>query len=68
MTTGTVKFFWKDNYGFIALDDGTREIFVHRSQLAEWEEIGPWDRVEFTIGANEKNGKDEAKNVRKIAA
>lgn len=63
MTTGTVKFFNEEKgFGFITPDDGSKDIFVHKSNLSET--ITENDKVEFTIGESEKG--PHAENVQKI--
>jgi CspA family cold shock protein len=69
MTTGVVKWFNSTKgYGFIAPDDGSKDIFVHisaveRSTLAELRE---GDRVAFDVVAN-RNGKTLAENLKAAA-
>jgi CspA family cold shock protein len=64
MTTGIVKFFNKDkNFGFISPDDGSKDVFVHGSNVLG-EEIADGDAVEFEVGEGRKG--PEAKDVKKI--
>jgi cold shock CspA family protein len=56
-------------YGFIQYHPDN--IFFHFSQMAEGEEyegLEEGDTIEFNIGANERDGKKMAKNIRKVAA
>ena len=72
MPEGTVK--WYDRrkgYGFIALDDGSADIFVHYTNFVdELSTLNEGDAVEFTIIEGEKglradnvNGKSTAGNL-----
>ncbi len=48
--TGTVKWFdAQKGYGFIAPDDGSREVFVHFGDLVarEYKPLEPGQRVQF---------------------
>lgn len=60
--TGTVKFFNKANaYGFITIDNSDREIFVHKNDVNNKQDLNQDDRVEFSIGSGKKG--DVAKEV-----
>ena len=67
VTTGTVKFFNAEKgYGFISLEGGDKDVFVHYSNIQ-----GNGDRtleegqkVEFDVAPGRKG--DEAQNVRAI--
>ena len=68
--TGTVK--WFDDgkgYGFIAPDDGGKELFAHFRQIqgggGERKTLRERERVEFTVGQGPKG--PEATNIRAIA-
>jgi CspA family cold shock protein len=69
-TTGTVKWFNDSKgFGFIALEDGSKDVFVHHSAIqngGEYRTLNEGDRVEFDVVAGEKG--PAAENVRKIEA
>ncbi len=56
MPTGTVKFFSERGFGFITPEDGSEEIFVHRSaiQAEGVTNLAEGARVEFDIVQGEK--------------
>ena len=59
MEKGIVKWFdSRKGFGFITLDDGTKDIFVHYSGIkgteSEYRRIYEGDEVEFTIIDGEK--------------
>lgn len=65
MTTGTVKWFNPTKgYGFIAPDDGSKDVFVHISAVerAGMSNFGEGTRVKFELQRG-KNGKDSAENL-----
>jgi CspA family cold shock protein len=67
MPTGRVK--WFDNkkgYGFIELDDGSGDIFVHYSDIVEegFKTLSEGDAVEFEISESDQSRK--ATKVKKI--
>ncbi len=65
--TGTVKWF-NDNkgYGFITLDDGSKDCFVHHSAIQGngFKTLAEGDRVQFDVVAGQKG--PAAENVVKI--
>ncbi len=66
MSTGTVKFFNRTkNFGFITPEDGSKDVFVHGSNVIG-ESIADGDTVEFEIGEGRKG--PEAKNVTKTGS
>jgi cold shock protein len=57
MAQGTVKWFnGAKGFGFIAPADGTADLFVHQSQIQDYESHGMAEaqRVEFEIGDGRK--------------
>ena len=67
MTTGTVKFFNAEKgYGFISLEDGAKDVFVHYSNIAGsgYRTLEEGQKVEFDVAPGRKG--DEAQNVRAV--
>lgn len=67
-STGTVKWFEdKKGYGFITVDDGGKDCFVHHSAISAegFRTLSEGDRVEFAIEQAAKG--PQAINVVKIA-
>ncbi len=63
MNNGTVKFFNNiRGFGFIAPDDGGKDVFVHKSNLID--EITEEDKVSYDVEEDEKGLK--AVNVKVI--
>lgn len=61
---GVVKFFNdRKNYGFIEPEDGSEDLFVHRSDI-ESDTLNEGDEVEFDTEEGEKGPR--AANVKKI--
>ena len=53
MNNGTVKFFNNvRGFGFIAPDDGEKDLFVHKSNLVD--EIAEGDKVSYDVEEGEK--------------
>ena len=53
MNNGTVKFFNNTRgFGFIAPDDGGKDLFVHKSNLVD--EITEGDKVSYDVEEDEK--------------
>ncbi len=53
MSKGTVKFFNKSKgFGFIAPDDGSKDIFVHQSGLID--KITEGDKVSYDVQEGQK--------------
>ena len=67
MTTGTVKFFNAEKgYGFISLEGGAKDVFVHYSNIAGsgYRTLEEGQKVEFDVAPGRKG--DEAQNVRAV--
>jgi len=67
MAQGTVKWFNDSKgFGFITLEDGSKDCFVHHSaiQAEGFRSLSEGDKVEFDIVQGEKG--PAAENVRKI--
>jgi CspA family cold shock protein len=65
MSTGTVKWFNSSKgYGFIAPDDGGKDLFVHHSDIQSngYATLDEGQKVEFDVGEGQKG--PCAKNVR----
>ena len=67
-TTGTVKWFnGSKGYGFITPEDGSKDVFVHHSEIkAEgYANLDEGDRVELTVEESPKG--PQAVNVVKLS-
>ena len=66
MTTGTVKFFNSTRgFGFIQPDDGTRDVFVHATQVerAGLAMIVEGQKLSFDIVDDARTGKSEVAEI-----
>ncbi len=67
MTQGTVKWFNTGRgYGFIAPDDGTPDVFVHKSAIeaAGYRDLQDSQRVEYDVTQGPKG--PQAQHVRQV--
>ena len=67
MTTGTVKWFNpQKGYGFIQPDDGSRDVFVHISAVAQagMQDLREGQKLNFDILADRRTGKSSAGNLK----
>jgi len=68
MTTGTVKFFNTDKgFGFIAPDDGSKDVFVHATAVerAGLGSIKEHQKLSFDLERG-NNGKTSAVNLKSV--
>lgn len=66
MATGTVKWFnGSKGYGFLSVDGGKKDIFVHFSQIVGegYKSLTEGQRVEFEIAETEKGQQAERVTV-----
>jgi CspA family cold shock protein len=67
MNTGTVKWFNNQKgFGFIQLESGSKDVFVHISAVerAGMSTLNEGQKVAFDIVADRKTGKSAAENLR----
>jgi CspA family cold shock protein len=67
MNTGTVKWFnSQKGFGFIAPEDGGKDVFVHISAVerAGLNSLNEGQKVSFDIVADRRTGKSAAENLR----
>ena len=72
MEKGIVKWFdSRKGFGFITLDDGSKDVFVHYSSIKgsddEYKRINEGDEVEFTVVDGEKGPQAQDVTVTKKA-
>lgn len=66
MNTGTVKFFnATKGYGFISLETGGQDVFVHISAVerAGLNTLNEGQKVTFDVVRDQRNGKNAAENI-----
>jgi len=69
MNKGTVKWFnGQKGFGFIAPDDGSKDVFVHVSAVerAGMTGLGEGQKIAFDIVDDRKTGKSSATNLQAI--
>jgi cold shock protein len=67
MPTGTVKFYnAAKGYGFIQLDEGGADVFVHVSAVeqAGMRSLAEGQKITFDVEADRRTGKSRAVNIR----
>jgi CspA family cold shock protein len=67
MKTGTVKFYnSQKGFGFIAPDDGGKDVFVHATALevAGMRGLVEGQKISFDIESDRRSGKDAAANLK----
>ncbi|NND00104.1 MAG: cold-shock protein [Gammaproteobacteria bacterium] len=66
MTTGTVKFYNdQKGYGFIAPDDGSKDVFVHATALerAGMNGLAEGQKVSFETDVDQRSGKTAVSTI-----
>ena len=69
MPIGTVKFFnAQRGFGFIALDDGSPDVFVHVSAVeqAGMRTLHEGQRISFELVTDPRRGKTNAQNLKAV--
>jgi CspA family cold shock protein len=69
MMKGTVKWFnGQKGYGFIAPEDGSKDVFVHISAVerAGMQSLNEGQKVSFEVVADRRTGKSSAGNLRAV--
>ena len=67
MAIGTVKWFnSQKGYGFIAPEDGSKDVFVHISAVerAGMHSLNEGQKISFEVVADRRTGKSAADNLR----
>jgi cold shock protein len=67
MKTGTVKFYnSQKGFGFIAPDDGGKDVFVHATALeaAGMRGLVEGQKISFDVESDRRSGKDAAANLK----
>jgi cold shock protein len=69
MNTGIVKWFNNQKgFGFIQLENGSKDVFVHISavELAGMSTLNEGQRLSFDVIADRRTGKSSAENLRTV--
>jgi len=69
VNTGIVKWYnSQKGYGFIALEDGNRDVFVHVSAVerAGMSELREGQKVSFDVVTDSRSGKASAENLQTV--
>jgi len=69
MATGTVKWFNEQKgYGFIAPDQGGRDVFVHVSAVERsgLRSLADGQKVSYDVEADRRTGKESATNLKAV--
>ena len=69
MATGTVKWFnGTKGYGFIAPDDGGKDVFVHISAVerAGMRSLNEGQKISFEVVSDRRSGKSAADNLQAV--
>jgi cold shock protein len=69
MRTGIVKFYnSQKGYGFIAPDDGGKDVFVHATALerAGLRGLVEGQKIGFDVETDRRSGKDAAANLQQV--
>jgi CspA family cold shock protein len=69
MKTGTVKFYnSQKGFGFIAPDDGSKDVFVHATALeaAGMRGLVEGQKISFDVQADRRSGKEAAANLQQV--
>lgn len=64
MPTGKVKNYnFERGFGFIKCDDGSGDVFFHKSSMREGDEVAKGSAVSFEMGVDPKTGRTKAVRV-----
>ncbi|WP_168878888.1 cold-shock protein [Rhizobium sp. P28RR-XV] len=67
MPEGTIKFFNDEKgFGFIAPDDGGKDVFVHVSELRSGGSLAKNTKVSYDLGQDRRTKNPKAENVRVV--
>ena len=66
---GVMRWFsFERGYGFVAPDDGSKDVFVHVTSVDQsgLDTLAEGDKIEFEVAAD-LNGRVQARNLRRVA-